>query len=157
LADCQIYLKIWEKLEEIVIDELESKIFDRWKLSTSRQELKATLLGSRLEDKLAKRKLHIRGLTSTSLITEMKEILGSGTKASKAVCWFTKLFWSNFYERLWKFRCEVMIDWEKRNGINLQVKKKKLKRKYKDKQNNRLGNKENIGVAEGERKESIKE
>ena len=29
LADCQIYFKIWEKLEEIVIEELESKIFDR--------------------------------------------------------------------------------------------------------------------------------
>ena len=92
LADCQIYLKIWEKLEEIVIEELESKIFDRWKLSTSRQELKATLLGSRLEDKLAKRKLYIQGLTSTSLIAEMKEILGSETKVSKAVCWFTELF-----------------------------------------------------------------
>ena len=66
-----------------MIEELESKIFNRWKLSTSRQELKATLLGSRLEDKLAKRKLYIRGLTSTSLIAEMKEILGSGTKQVK--------------------------------------------------------------------------
>ena len=46
---------------------------------------------------------------------------------------------------------------EKRNGIDLQVKKKKSKWKYKAKQNNRLGNKENIGLAEGERKESLKE
>ena len=74
------------------MEELELKIFDRWKLSTSRQELKATLLGSRLEDKLAKRKLHIRGLTSTSLIAKIKEILGSRTKASKVVCWFTEVF-----------------------------------------------------------------
>ena len=50
-----------------------------------------------------------------------------------------------------------MIEWEKRNGIDLQVKNKKSKRKYKAKQNNRLGNKENIGLAEGERKESLKE
>ena len=104
------------------------------------------MLESRLEDKLAKRKLHIRGLTSTSLIAEMKEILGSGTKASKAVCWFTELFWSNFYERLWKFRCKVMIEWEKRNSIGLQVKKKKSKQKYKAKQNNRLGNKKTLSI-----------
>jgi ribonuclease HI len=143
LADCQIYQKIWEKIEEIVMETLEAKLYDKWKVNNINQELRRSFLGTNIEAKLSKRRLHIRGLTSISLLMEIKEILGSGAKAKKTVCWFTELFWSNFFERLWKFRCEVMAEWEKRNGIDLKAKKAKLKKKEKCNSNKNRANKEN--------------
>ena len=69
----------------------------------------------------------------------MKEILSSSAKANKAISWFIDIFWLNFFQRLWKFQCEVMNEWEKKKGINIQMKKRKKKKTSKD----RIGNKEN--------------
>ena len=52
-----------------------------------------------------------------------EKILGSSSKANRAISWFIDIFWFNFFQRLWKFRCEVMNEWEKKKGINIQEKK----------------------------------
>jgi hypothetical protein len=100
LAECCLYQRIWEKIEEIILEELDLRINKKWNLTNTKQSLKPALLGLNVEDKLAKRKLLIRGLTNNSLIAKVKEVLGSGSKANKAICWFTEIFWSNFFEKL---------------------------------------------------------
>jgi hypothetical protein len=162
LAECQIYQRIWKNTESIIMGELEIKLLEKWKLDIPSQKLEEIFLGLNLEDKLRRRKLHIRGLTSKNLMTKAKEVLGSGSKASKAICWFIEIFWSNFFERLWKFRCEVMVEWEKRNKIGLKEKRKKITKKN-AKLKNRVrrsrgtANKENQIVGEKQSKETVKE
>ena len=53
----------------------------------------------------------------------MKEILSSSAKANKAISWFIDIFWLNFFQRLWKFRCEVMNEWKKKKEINIDKQK----------------------------------
>lgn len=152
LAECQIYQKIWEHIEKIIIREIEIKLYNKWKIIITSQKLKEVFLGMRIEDKLNRRKLYIRGLTNNSLISEVKRVIGSGSKTSKVICWFTEVFWSNFFERLWKFRCEVMIEWEKKNGID--TKKKKTKQKNKNKA---FESKETQNLDEDQNRETKKE
>ena len=75
-----------------------------------RQTLKEVFIGRDTADIYSRRKLYIRSLSSDHLTTEVKSILGSSSKTSKAIGWFSEIFWSNFFERLWKFRCEVMLE-----------------------------------------------
>ena len=142
--------------------ELEIKLLKKWKLDIPSQKLEEIFLGLNPEEKLSRRKLHICGLTSKNLMTKAKEVIGSGSKASKAICWFTEIFWSNFFERLWKFRCEVMVEWKKRNKIGLKEKRKKtykkeLKSKNKVKRSRGTANKENQFGREKQNKETVKE
>ena len=111
-------------------------------------------LSSSTETRLQKRKLYICRLTNTSLVAESKDLLGSTSKANKAIFWFTEIFWSNFFERLWKFRCEVMAEWEKRNDIDSKKKKTKSKHNSKAKVKKKQENKENQALARKEIKES---
>ena len=73
----------------------------------------------------------------------MKEILGSSSKANRAISWFIDIFWFNFFQRLWKFRCEVMNEWEKKKGINIQEKKNNNNNKKKKMSKDPAGGKEN--------------
>jgi ribonuclease HI len=157
LADCQMYQKIWKHIEEFIIGELESKISEKWKIAATGQKLKEVFLGSNIEDNLSRRKLYIRGLTSKCLIAKVKSLLGSGSKAGKAICWFTEIFWSNFFERLWKFRCEIMLEWEKRNEIDLKKKRKNTRRSLKTKSNLRSKGKEKQNPEIRKDRESEKE
>ncbi len=143
LADCQIYQKIWEKVERMIIEELEYKLSSKWEVRISMQSLYNVFLGPSKETQLQRRKLHIRGLTNTSLVSETKDLLGSASKANKAICWFTEIFWSNFFEKIWKFRCEVMTDWEKRNNIDIKKKRKKTNSQKENKAKKNKANKEN--------------
>ena len=131
IAECQVYQIIWRRIEEFITEELGSKIYDKWDMLVSDQTLKRVFLGQDTTDILNRRRLYIRDLTSNNLISEVKNLLGSNSKASKAICWFTELFWSNFFERLWKFHCEVMAEWEERNNISTRKKKRRLKPKHK--------------------------
>src|SRR5437868_4710530 len=88
LADCQIYQKIWERIEEFVMEALEARLYDKWKVTNIGQELRRSLLGTSIEAKQSKRRLHIRGLTSIRLLEEIQEILKSRAKVKKTVCWF---------------------------------------------------------------------
>ena len=115
------------------MEELENMLSSKWKIKVRSQILNKIFLGSNTEIRLQKRKLHIYRLTNTSLVAESKAFLGSTSKANKAIFWFTEIFWSNFFERLWKFYCEVMAEWEKRNNIDSKKKKKKSKHNSKAK------------------------
>jgi len=154
LAECQIYQRIWKKLEAIIIEELAHLLSSKWKITVRSQILNEIFLGLNTETRLQKRKLHIRRLTDTSLVAESKALLGSTSKANKAIFWFTEIFWSNFFERLWKFRCEVMAEWEKRNEIDSKKKKKKSKHNSKAKVKKKQENKENQAPARKVIKES---
>ena len=131
LADCQIYQKIWKRIEEFVMEALEAKLYDKWKVTNLGQELRRSFLGTSIEVKQSKQRLYIRGLTSIRLLMEIKKILEFGTKVKKTVCQFTELFWSNFFNRLQKFRYKVITEQEKINSIDLKAKKVKLKKKGK--------------------------
>ena len=86
LAECCIYQKIWEKIEGIILEELDLRLNKKWNLTNTSQRLKAILLGMNTKDKLDKKKLLIRGLTSIGLIAEVKEVIESGSKANKVIC-----------------------------------------------------------------------
>ena len=153
LAVCEIYQKIWKHTEEIIIEELRHKIFKEWSISVSSSSLTNILLGTDSEEKLKKRKLHLRGLTSRKQSKGIKTLLSSKSKSNRTICWFIDIFWSNFYERLWKFRCEVMTNWEKENGINTRKKKEKGRKQMKT----RTTNKENIILEGSQKKETTSE
>ena len=156
LANCQIYQKIQEKIEDFIIEALEAKLYDKWKVTNIGQELRRSFLGTSIEAKHSKRRLYIRGLTSIRLLEEIKEIIGSRAKVKKTVCQFTELFWSNFFDRLQKFRCEVMAEQEKRNSIDLRAKKARLGKKCKSRSNKNQTNKENQSLTKEKSDESSK-
>src|SRR6266480_264624 len=100
LAECIIYQRIWTHIEDIILEELGLKILEEWNLSISNQSLSKVLLGTEPAKKLKRRILHLRGVTSKKRIKEMKEILGSSSKANRAISWFIDIFWFNFFQRL---------------------------------------------------------
>jgi hypothetical protein len=106
-------------------------------LSLNTNALKEAIYGLDSGIRLHNRKLHLRGFTNAKQLANVSRIAGSKKKASKILISFTERFWECFYERLWKFRCEIMVEWEKENGISVKEKRKKRK-----KQQNK--NKENI-------------
>ena len=54
LADCQIYQKIQEKIEEIIMEALEAKLYDKQKVTNINQELRRSFLGTSIEAKYSK-------------------------------------------------------------------------------------------------------
>ena len=69
-------------VEDIILEELGLKILEEWNLSISNQSLSKVLLGTEPAEKLKRRILYLRGVTSKKRIKEMKEILGSSSKAN---------------------------------------------------------------------------
>ena len=114
LAEYIVYQRIWTHIEEIILEELGLKILEEQSLSTLSLNLSKVMLRTEPANKLKRRTLHLRGITSKKRIKEMKEILGSSAKANKAISQFIDIFWLNFFQRLWKFQCEVMNEWEKK-------------------------------------------
>src|ERR1044071_568112 len=98
------------------------------------------------------RRLHLRGLTSIKQLTSLSKTTQSRKKASRILISFVKHFWECFFERLWKFRCEIMIKWEKENQISTKDKKKKKrsKKENEDKENIQPSNTEKGGTKEKE-------
>src|SRR5437868_12660715 len=94
------------KIEGIILEELDLRLNKKWNLMNTSQRLKAILLETNSKDKLDKRKLLIRGLTSIGLIAEVKEVMKSGSKASKVICWFINIFGQIF---LGKFISLIVI------------------------------------------------
>ena len=119
-------------------------------LSLEDNALREALYGENSEEKMHIRKMHLRGLTNKKQHADICKIAKSKSKANKVLIIFIEQFWSCFYERLWKFRCEVMVEWEKEHNITTKEKKrKKIKKKGK-------ANKENVSPID-ETKESKKE
>ena len=80
--------------------------------------------------------MHLRRLISIKQLTSLSKVIQSKKKASRVLGYFIKHFWECFFERLWKFRCEVMVNWEKENNITVKEKKKKPnKRRNENKEN----------------------
>ena len=91
--------------------------------------LKEAIFGKQRNTNLYNRRLLLRGFTNIKQQKEITKITGSKRKANVILVNFIEYFWNCFYERLWKFRCEVMVEWEKKNNILGKDKKKKQKRK----------------------------
>src|SRR5205085_3417970 len=149
LAECEIYQRIWEKLEEEAIQLTSLEVLTKLDLVLSENSLKEVTYGTVLDEKQHNRKMHLRELTSIKQLTSLSKVMQSKKKASRVLGYFIKHFWECFFERLWKFRCEVMVDWEKENNITVKEKKKKPNKR-------RNENKENIQPSDVE-KEGIKE
>ncbi len=150
IADCEIYQKIWKNLEEETLHLTSLEALTKLDLSLEEGSLRKALYGENPEEKLHIRKMHLRGLTNKKQQADISKIARSKSKANRVLTSFIELFWSCFYKRLWKFRCEVMIEWEKQNNITTKEKKgKKIRAKRKE-------NKENI-TPSNEVRESKKE
>ena len=54
LADCQIYQKIQERIEEIVIEALEAKLYNKQNITGINQELRRLFLGTSIEARYSK-------------------------------------------------------------------------------------------------------
>src|SRR5438132_3067812 len=135
LAECEIYQKIWKNLEEEAIQLTGLEARTKLDLSLDENSLKEAIYGIKSEEKSYNRKMHLRGFTNIKQLTSLSRVTQSKNKASKVLASFTKYFWKCFYERLWKFRCEVMVEWEKENNITAKEKKKKKKRSKKETEN----------------------
>ena len=82
----------------------------------------------------------LRGFTNNKQQKEVFKTTRSKNKANKILTSFIEHFWKRFHERLQKFCCEIMIEWEKNQGITTVAKKKKVKKRKKsnkDKENTR--------------------
>ena len=110
LAECEIYQRIWEKLEEEAIQLTSLEVLTKLDLVLSENSLKEVTYGTGLDEKQHNRKMHLRGLTSIKQLTSLSKVMQSKKKASRVLGYFIKHFWECFFERLWKFRCEVMVD-----------------------------------------------
>jgi hypothetical protein len=95
----------------------------------------------------------MRGLSNNKQQNEIHSLIGSKKKASKVLISFMEHFWNCFYERLWKFRCEVLIDWEKENNISTKEKRLKKKRRKKEKASVDKENSNSTDIAKETRKE----
>ena len=149
LAECEIYQRIWEKLEEEAIQLTSLEVLTKLDLVLSVNSLKEVTYGIGLDEKQHNRKMYLRRLTSIKQLTSLSKVIQSKKKASRVLGYFIKHFWECFFEHLQKFRYEVMVDWEKENNITVKEKKKKQNKK-------RNENKENIQLCDVE-KEGIKE
>jgi ribonuclease HI len=151
IAECEVYQRIWKNLEEEAIQLTRLDILTKVNLSLNEDLIKETIFGKDPEARMYNRKMHLRGFTNINQIVDVSRLVGSKKKASKVLLSFIEQFWKCFYDRLWKFRCEVMVEWEKENGISAKEKRKKKKTRKK----NNTKNKENI-EAENTEKESKK-
>src|SRR5205085_229440 len=146
LAECIIYQRIWLHTEAAIIEELGLKLLEKWNIFIPDSRLKEVFLGRDLETQIKRRKLHIRGLTNKSQFKEVRDLVSSNSKANWVIFCFIDIFWTNFFEKLWKFRCEVMSDWEKEKGINLRKKKARKKGKYRANPSNKENNSATVRV-----------
>jgi exonuclease III/ribonuclease HI len=145
LAECEIYQKIWKNLEEETIQLTRLDALSKLSISLNEAELKEAIFGKGTEIRLHNRKSHLRGLISVMQLEEVTKVAKSKRKGNQVLTNFIEHFWEYFFERLWKFRCEIMVEWEKKNNISAREKKKKGKRKKRrraeiDKENTELEN-----------------
>lgn len=124
LAICVVYQRIWLRLEKTVIEKIALKTHQKWDIAVEKANLELVLLGTEMYERQKRRQLHLRGITKKKQYRELAKLVGSNSKARRILYWFIDLFWHNFYEGLWKFRCEVMAEWEKKKGISLREKRK---------------------------------
>ena len=141
IAECEIYQRIWNNLEEESIQLTRLEALTKLDILLEESTFRKAILGHDLRSMISNRKMYLRGFTNVNQQKEILSLTKSNKKASKVIVSYIEYFWSCFYERLWKFRCEVMADWEKANNISVREKKgksRKCKRKRIE------SNKENI-------------
>src|SRR5205814_5746710 len=90
---------------------------------------RSAIFGEETESIIQSRRLLLRGLTSYKQHRKITELTNFKRKSNRVLVNFLEQFWECFFKRLWKFRCEIMIDWEKKNNISARLKKTKKKRK----------------------------
>jgi ribonuclease HI len=154
IAECEVYQKIWKNLEEETLQLTRLKVLSKLDILLEEKPLNEALYGKDYEAKMHNRKLHLRGFTNIRQLTDISKITGSKKKASRVLNIFTENFWECFHERLWKFRCEVMVEWEKENNISTKEKRKKVKVRRKKNENKENSNTVNVGNERKKAKES---
>ena len=112
------------------------EILSKYEISLDLNTFRNAVYSTDPELKMHNRKLYLRGFTHARQLASLSRLVGSKKKASKILISFTESFWKCFYEWLWKFRCEVMANWEKENNISVKEKKRKQKKRHNsDKEN----------------------
>ena len=129
IAECEIYIKIWKNLEEEALQLTGLQTITKLDFALEDKPLRIAIFGNELNSHIQNRKMLLRGLTSIKQQREVMKLTSSKRKANKVLTIFLEQFWTCFFERLWKFRCEIMIEQEKRNNISAREKKTKRKRK----------------------------
>src|SRR5439155_26620917 len=120
---------IWKNLEEEAIQLMELEVLAQHNISLNTNLLKEAIFRKQRNTNLYNRRLLLRGFTNIKQQKEITKITSSKRKANVILVNFIEYFWNCFYEQLWKFRCEVIVEWEKKNKILGKEKKKKQKRK----------------------------
>ena len=100
LAECEIYQRIWEKLEEEAIQLTSLEVLTKLDLVLNDNSLKEITYGTGLDEKQHNRKMHLRGLTSIKQLTSLSKVMQSKKKASRVLGYFIKHFWKCFFECL---------------------------------------------------------
>jgi hypothetical protein len=129
IAECEVYQRIWKNLEEEALQLTRLDALTKLDILLDENLFREAVYDKEINTSLYNRKMHLRGLTNISQQKEVTKLTSSKKKTSKVLVSFIEHFWECFYKCLWKFRCEVMINWEKENNISAKEKKKKAKKK----------------------------
>jgi hypothetical protein len=153
IAECEVYQKIWKNLEEEAIQLTRLEALSKLDIILNENIFREAILGKEQETRKLNRKMFMRGLSNNKQQNEIYSLIGSKKKASKVLICFMEHFWNCFHERLWKFRCEVVIDWEKENNISIKEKRLKKKRRKKEKASADKENSNSTDIAKETKKE----
>ncbi|RIB18540.1 hypothetical protein C2G38_2310037 [Gigaspora rosea] len=92
---------------------------------------------------MERRKNLVKGLLSKETLQDFNKNLGlKSSQISKLCARLVNSFWKVFYERIWKFRCEMVNEWEVTQNITIKVKQKRRENQHessKEKWKVRLG------------------
>jgi ribonuclease HI/uncharacterized protein YlaI len=64
----------------------------------------------------------LRGVITHKLVKTAEQITGNKSMAKEAILKATERFWTAKY-KVWKFRCDIVIQWEKEQNITKKMKK----------------------------------
>ncbi|RIB03612.1 hypothetical protein C2G38_2287142 [Gigaspora rosea] len=73
----------------------------------------------------------IKGLLSKETLKDFNRNLGlKSSQINKLCARLVNSFWKVFYKRIWKFRCEIVNEWEVTQEISIKVKRKRRVDQY---------------------------
>ena len=144
LAACPELQRMWCILEKEVSELLiEKAIKEKEKLETRDiQKIQDLIFGKGIQERILARIELIKGLITEQRRGSIGTIISETRKVSKFVQAILSHFQRQFFKHFWSFRCKLVTDWEKRNGITKEKKREKAS-KRKPRRGNNKADKEN--------------
>jgi hypothetical protein len=133
LATCSFYKNYWIKAETLAITIAWSTLSEEKKKSITQIHLKEAIWGQTEEESAEVRKKLIKGLLHEELVERVQNIVISVQETRNFLMSIVDTIWNEFYEKIWKERCNKVTEWEKSQGIS--TKKKRSKNKAAEQQN----------------------